>query len=59
MLFALLWNRNLRDFWRKELGEAFFNRMLKLVPYSWMIDPAPDAAARCDSTSESYGLESA
>ena len=41
MLFALLWNRNLRDFWRQELGERFFNRMLQLVPYSWLMDPAP------------------
>ena len=23
MLFALLWNRNLQDFWRQELGEGF------------------------------------
>jgi len=41
MLFALLWNRNLRDFWRQELGESFFNRMLELVPYSWLVDPSP------------------
>ncbi len=40
MLFALLWNRNLREFWRRELGEAFLNRMLKLVPYTWVVDPA-------------------
>jgi hypothetical protein len=41
MLFALLWNRNLREFWRRELGEAFFQRMLRLVPYTWVVDPAP------------------
>lgn len=41
MLFALLWNRNLREFWRQELGEGFLGRMLKLVPYSWLMDPAP------------------
>jgi len=41
MLFALLWNRNLREFWRRELGEAFFNRMLNLVPYTWVVDPTP------------------
>lgn len=41
MLFALLWNRNLRDFWRQELGEAFFGRLLELVPYSWLVDPTP------------------
>jgi hypothetical protein len=41
MLFALLWNRNLRDFWRRELGEGFLNRLLKLVPYTWVVDPTP------------------
>jgi len=41
MLFALLWNRNLQGFWRQELGEAFFNRLRKLVPYTWIVDPTP------------------
>src|SRR4030095_3585337 len=41
LLFALLWNRNLRGFWRRELGESFFQRLLKLVPYTWVVDPAP------------------
>lgn len=41
MLFALLWNRNLREFWRRELGESFFTRLLRMTPYSWMVDPAP------------------
>jgi hypothetical protein len=41
MLFGLLWNRNLHGFWRQELGESFFQRMLKLVPYTWIVDPAP------------------
>ena len=41
MLFALLWNRNLEGFWRQELGEGFVNRLKQLVPYSWMVDPAP------------------
>ena len=40
MLFALLWNRNLRDFWRQELGESFFARLKKIVPYTWLVDPA-------------------
>jgi hypothetical protein len=47
MLFALLWNRNLQGFWRQELGEAFFQRMLRLAPYTWVMDPAalpPQAA---------------
>ncbi len=41
LLFALLWNRNLRNFWRQELGEGFLNRLLKHVPYTWVLDPAP------------------
>ena len=41
MLFALLWNRNLHGFWRQELGESFFQRMLRLVPYTWIVDPFP------------------
>ncbi|MFM1768676.1 MAG: hypothetical protein RJA22_1205 [Verrucomicrobiota bacterium] len=41
LLFALLWNRNLRGFWRQELGEGFFQRLLKLLPYTWVVDPAP------------------
>jgi hypothetical protein len=40
-LFALLWNRNLREFWRQSLGEAFLKRLLGHVPYSWVVDPAP------------------
>jgi hypothetical protein len=41
MLFALLWNRNLRGFWRQELGEGFLHRLQKLAPYTWIVDPAP------------------
>lgn len=41
MLFALLWNRNLRDFWRRELGESFLRRLQQLVPYTWLVDPTP------------------
>jgi hypothetical protein len=41
MLFALLWNRNLHSFWRQELGESFFDRLLRLAPYTWIVDPAP------------------
>ena len=41
VLFALLWNRNLREFWRQQLGETFFQRLLKLAPYSWIVDPSP------------------
>lgn len=41
MLLALLWNRNLRGFWRQELGEGFLDRLLRHVPYTWVVDPAP------------------
>jgi hypothetical protein len=41
MLFALLWNRNLRSFWRQELGERFLGQLQRLSPYTWMIDPSP------------------
>ncbi len=41
LLFALLWNRTLRPFWRRELGEGFLQRLLKRVPYTWVLDPTP------------------
>jgi hypothetical protein len=41
MLFALLWNRNLQSYWKQELGEGFFQRLLRLVPYTWVIDATP------------------
>lgn len=41
MLFALLWNRNLDGFWHRELGEGFYRRLRRCVPYSWLVDPAP------------------
>ncbi len=41
MLFALLWNRNLHNFWRQELGESFLARLKKIIPYTWLVDPVP------------------
>jgi hypothetical protein len=41
MLFALLWNRNLQEFWRQELGEGFLKQLKQLTPYTWLLDPAP------------------
>jgi hypothetical protein len=41
LLFALLWNRNLRSFWRQELGESFLDRLQKIIPYTWLMDPTP------------------
>ena len=41
MLFALLWNRNLQNFWRQELGESFLARLKRVAPYTWLVDPTP------------------
>jgi hypothetical protein len=41
LLFALLWNRNLRGFWRQELGGSFLTKLQSLVPYTWIVDPTP------------------
>ncbi|HEV2208944.1 MAG TPA: hypothetical protein VG167_09230 [Verrucomicrobiae bacterium] len=41
MLFGLLWNRHLHAFWRQELGENFFRRLQRVVPYTWVVDPEP------------------
>ena len=41
MLFALFWNRNLREFWRQELGASFFDKLQKHLPYTWVIDSSP------------------
>jgi hypothetical protein len=41
LLLALLWNRNLSSFWRQALGEGYFERLRTLVPYGWVVDPAP------------------
>ena len=41
LTLALLWNRNLRGYWKQELGEGFLQRLLKMVPYSWVVDPTP------------------
>jgi hypothetical protein len=41
MLFALLWNRNLHNFWRQELGDSFLARLKRVIPYTWLVDPAP------------------
>jgi hypothetical protein len=41
MLFALLWNRNLHEFWRQQLGEGFLRRLLGMIPRTWVVDPSP------------------
>lgn len=41
MLFALFWNRNLQDFWKRELGSKFMRRLKQVIPKTWIIDPTP------------------
>ncbi len=41
MWFALFWLRPLREFWRRELGERHWLKLQKVIPYTWIMDPAP------------------
>jgi hypothetical protein len=41
MWFALFWLRPLRDFWRRELGERHWLKLQEVIPYTWIMDPAP------------------
>ncbi len=41
MWFALFWLRPLRDFWRRELGERHWLKLQEIIPYTWILDPAP------------------
>lgn len=39
--FGLFWLRPLATFWRQELGERTFLALQKVIPYTWIVDPAP------------------
>lgn len=41
MWFALFWMRPLRDFWRRELSERHFEKLQRVIPYTWIVDPTP------------------
>ena len=41
MWFALFWMQPLCEFWRRELGEKYFVKLQKVIPYSWLLDPTP------------------
>ena len=41
MWFALFWTRPLQAFWRRELGERHWLKLQKVIPYTWILDPAP------------------
>jgi hypothetical protein len=38
---ALFWSRPLQEFWRQEVGEKGQKLLQRLIPYSWVLDPAP------------------
>ena len=41
MWFAFFWMRPLQAFWRRELGERHWLKLQKVIPYTWIVDPAP------------------
>ncbi|MDQ6765283.1 MAG: hypothetical protein M3Z22_04170 [Verrucomicrobiota bacterium] len=41
MWFALFWLQPLREFWRRELGDKYFQRLQQVIPYTWLLDPTP------------------
>jgi hypothetical protein len=41
MWFALFWMQPLHEFWRRELGEKYFQQLQQSIPYSWLLDPTP------------------
>ncbi|MDQ6780811.1 MAG: hypothetical protein M3Z37_06635 [Candidatus Eremiobacteraeota bacterium] len=41
LAFALLHNNALHTLWRQELGAQTFERLLKLMPQTWILDPRP------------------
>ncbi len=41
MWFAFFWLRPLEEFWRRELGERTLLALRKVIPYTWLVDPAP------------------
>jgi hypothetical protein len=38
---ALFWSRPLQEFWRQEIGEKGQKLLQGVIPYSWVLDPAP------------------
>lgn len=40
MWAALFWSHPLKEVWRRELREGNFNRLKKIFPQTWIVDPA-------------------
>ncbi len=41
MWFAFFWMRPLAGFWRRELGERHDEALRRVIPRTWIMDPAP------------------
>ncbi len=41
MLFGLFWAHALQPFWRRQLSERHWLKLRKLIPQTWVVDPAP------------------
>ncbi len=41
MNMALLWNNNIEDFWLREMGRSYFEKLKNVIPRSWIVDPTP------------------
>ncbi|MDD5199732.1 MAG: hypothetical protein PHC88_08000 [Terrimicrobiaceae bacterium] len=39
--FALFWLRPLEAYWLRELGEKSLAALRRVIPYTWLLDPAP------------------
>ena len=39
--FALFWFPQLAEFWRRELGDRYFQDLKKAIPFTWLLDPSP------------------
>ena len=39
--FALFWFPQLAGFWKRELGERYLRDLRKIIPFTWLLDPAP------------------
>ena len=39
--FALFWMKPLQNFWIRQLTQRGFEQLKKVIPYTWLLDPAP------------------
>jgi hypothetical protein len=39
--FALFWFPQLKEFWRRELGDRYYRDLKKVIPFTWLLDPSP------------------